>query len=122
MGRRRSSFSRRSSTRRRNTATRAPSKGKPAKKSSGFFGNLMGTMFQGMAFGAGSEVAHNFLGNLMGRGSHQEQAQEQQAQPQQQQNQCQTENSNFVDCLKFNSNQIDLCQGYLDALKSCEKK
>ena len=32
------------------------------------FSGLMGTMFTGMAFGAGSEVAHNVVGNMMGRG------------------------------------------------------
>merc|ERR1712183_1194529 len=64
----------------------------------------MGTMMQGMAFGAGSEVAHTAMRGLMGGSGHQEQ----------QQNMCQNENSNFVECLKFNSNDIQGCQNYLD--------
>lgn len=32
---------------------------------------LAGTMMQGMAFGAGSEVAHRAVGSLMGGSSHQ---------------------------------------------------
>merc|ERR1712151_721073 len=42
----------------------------------------MGTMMQGMAFGAGSEVAHTAMRGLMGGSGHQEQ---QQAPVQQQQ-------------------------------------
>ena len=33
----------------------------------------MGTMFTGMAFGAGSEVAHNVVGNMMGKGQESQQ-------------------------------------------------
>merc|ERR1711976_695105 len=58
----------------------------------------MGTMMQGMAFGPGSEVAHNVVGSFMGRGHNQEQ-QQMPKQTQQANNMCQTENSNFVDCL-----------------------
>merc|ERR1712119_44340 len=60
-------------------------------------------MFQGMAFGAGSEVAHNVVGSMMGRGN------TNQAAPVQEQNvqasnikPCQNYNDSFVDCLKFN--------------------
>merc|ERR1712060_747350 len=60
-------------------------------------------MMQGMAFGAGSEVAHRAIGGMMGGSGHQEQQQ----QPEQTQ---QNENSNFVECLKFNSNDIQGCQ------------
>merc|ERR1712060_151498 len=79
-------------------------------------------MMQGMAFGAGSEVAHRAIGGMMGGSGHQEQQQpEQTQQAQQNQNMCQNENSNFVECLKFNSNDIQGCQNYLDLLKSCEQ-
>merc|ERR1712170_30561 len=80
----------------------------------------MGTMMQGMAFGAGSEVAHNVVGSFMGRGQHQEQQQMPQ-QTQQANNMCQTENSNFVYCLKMNSNDIQGCQSFLDLLKFVSK-
>merc|ERR1712119_234264 len=84
----------------------------------------MGTMMQGMAFGAGSGVAHTAMRGLMGGSGHQEQQQqpEQTQQAQQNQNMCQNENSNFVECLKFNSNDIQGCQNYLDLLKSCEQR
>merc|ERR1712110_677164 len=82
----------------------------------------MGTMMQGMAFGAGSEVAHTAMKGLMGGGSGHQEQQQQPEQTQQNQNMCQNENSNFVECLKFNSNDIKGCQNYLDLLKSCEQR
>merc|ERR1712194_686316 len=59
-------------------------------------------MMQGMAFGAGSEIAHTAMRSVMGGSGNQ--------------NQCQNENSNFVECLKFTSNDIQGCQNYLDLL------
>merc|ERR1711862_87314 len=74
-------------------------------------------MFQGMAFGAGSEVAHNVVGGMMGRGN------TQQAAPVQDQSiqktstgPCQRFNDSFVDCLKFNNQNIGGCQNQLDSL------
>jgi len=61
---------------------------------------LMGTMMQGMAFGAGSEIAHTAMRSVMGGSGTQEQQQphaEQTQQTQQNTNQCQNENSNFVE-------------------------
>merc|ERR1712046_235989 len=81
----------------------------------------MGTMMQGMAFGAGSEVAHNVMRGVMGGGGHQEQ-QQMPEQTQQTQNMCQVEMSNFTECLKLNANDIAGCQNYLDLLKSCEQR
>ena len=92
---------------------------------------MMGTMFTGMAFGAGSEVAHQGVRGLMGSnnqtGDVQTQAQAQtpeqtQQQTQAQTNNCQMETTNFVDCIKFNSNNISSCQDYLNLLKACEQK
>ena len=90
MPRRRSSFGRSSS--RRTTTTKAPPTTKttaspPQQKSSGgLFSGFMGTMFQGMAFGAGSEVAHQTVRGMMGSGnaSHQQEQAPQQHQVQQQ--------------------------------------
>jgi hypothetical protein len=92
----------------------------PAQQGSG----LMGTLAQGMAFGAGSEIAHQAIRSVIGGGSHSQPAQQQeQAQPQEQQSQqkCQTENSNFIECLKFNNNTIAYCQNQFDLLTSCQK-
>ncbi len=87
-------------------------------------GGLMGTVFQGMAFGAGSEIAHQAVRGVMGGNGHQQEATHQAQAPEQQtqqtQNQCQMQNSNFVECLKFNSNNIQACQDYLNELKRCE--
>lgn len=73
---------------------------------SGIGTGFLGTMFQGMAFGGGSEIAHQGIRSLMGGDS------VARSQPQVDgQNQipnnagtCQTQNSRFVDCLKFNNN------------------
>ena len=131
MARRRSGFSRsRSSSRSsRNTRTaqappRQNTNTKPQAKSGGMFSGLMGTMFTGMAFGAGSEVAHTVVGSMMGKGQNQEQAPQQAEQnnQQHQQNSCSNENNRFVECLKLNSNSISDCQIYLDLLKQCERQ
>ena len=131
---RRSSFGGRSSSPNRGTTTaRAPppqpkTQAPPQQKQGGgFLSNMAGTMMQGMAFGAGSEVAHQGIRSLMGGGSghhetvDQQQMQQAPAQQMQQQGICQTENSNFVDCLKFNNNQIASCQSFFDSLKMCEQ-
>merc|ERR1711957_998268 len=103
--------------------TQAPAQA-PAKQGGGMMSGLMGTMMQGMAFGAGSEIAHTAMRSVMGGSGTQEQQQqpEQTQQTQQNTNQCQNENSNFVECLKFNSNDIQGCQNYLDLLKTCETR
>merc|ERR1712226_735300 len=82
-------------------------------------------MMQGMAFGAGSEVAHQGIRSMMGGSGHQETVDQSQtnsqAQPMQQGAMCQLENNNFVDCLKYNNNQISSCQSFFDSLKMCEE-
>ena len=99
-----------------------------------------GMLASGMAFGAGSEIAHQGVRAMMGGGSgHGGQAPAEQApaqgapmQQQQQQseyvdysqqqvNPCQDFNLNFVQCLKQNANQIDLCQSYMNMLQQCEQ-
>ena len=110
----------------RNTATttaprynQAPMQSQ-SKSQGGFMSNMVGTMFQGMAFGAGSEVAHNVIGSLMGRGNT-NQATPVEAQNVQADNtgQCKSYNNNFVDCLKFNGDSISSCQNQLDSLNTC---
>jgi len=104
-----------------------PTQAAPQQKSGGMFSGLGGVMAQGMAFGAGSEIAHTAIRSVMGGGGHsQQQVVSDQQQPvnqqQQQQNMCQYENSSFVNCLKDNGDALSMCQSYFDMLKQCEKK
>ena len=71
----------RSSSASRSTASRVqPAPARPqaqqapaqTQQGGGMMSGLMGTMFQGMAFGAGSEVAHQAVRSMMGGGSHQQ--------------------------------------------------
>merc|ERR1711957_828526 len=64
---------------------------KPQQNKEGMMSGLMGTMMQGMAFGAGSEIAHTAMRSVMGGSGTQEQQQqpEQTQQTQQNTNQCQ---------------------------------
>ena len=104
------------------------------QQSGGMMSGLAGTVMTGMAFGAGSEIAHQGVRAMMGGGSGHGQAPAEQApaqqapaqyadysQQQQQVNPCQDFNMNLVQCLKSNSNQIDMCQSYMNMLQQCEK-
>ncbi len=94
---------------------------------------LGGTLMTGMAFGAGSEVAHQAVRGIMGSGnSHggyvegqgQGQAVQggaQQAVQEYQQNPCFSLNQSFLSCLKSYSDQIGYCQQTMDNLMQCEK-
>ena len=103
---------------------------------------LGSTLMTGMAFGAGSEVAHQAVRGMMGgsggHGGQQAPQEYQQQQPmaaqpgqyaeaqqteyaQQQENPCQGFNMNFVNCLKQNSNEISFCQEYMNMLQQCER-
>jgi len=101
--------------------TSAPSRG-------GMFSGLGGVLAQGMAFGAGSEIAHQAIRGVTGSGHHQPQVVYQQApevdqsRPQQNMNKCQWENTQFIECLKKSDNSIGQCQSFFDMLKECEKK
>lgn len=44
----------------------------PAQKSGGLLSGIGSTIMQGMAFGAGSEVAHQAVRGVMGNNSHQQ--------------------------------------------------
>merc|ERR1712156_618424 len=101
-----------------------------------------GTMATGMAFGAGSEIAHQGVRAMMGGGSghgsggheggHEpaqqqvqyaqqpveyggQQAMEQPVQ-QQQENPCMTFNQSLITCLQQNRGEISMCQNYMDML------
>lgn len=94
-------------------------------QSTGMLGGIGSTIMQGMAFGAGSEVAHQAVRSFMGGSSHnqvQEQPQQQNQQQQYQQQQpCQQEISNFSDCIQRNSD-LSYCQNFSDILKSCKEQ
>jgi len=95
------------------------------QSSGGMFSGLGGVLAQGMAFGAGSEIAHQAVRSFMGGNSHsqpQQVVQQDVPQQQQQQNMCQFENNQFVSCLKSNGDALSMCQSYFDMLKDCEKK
>jgi hypothetical protein len=94
-------------------------------------GGIGSTIATGMAFGAGSEVAHQAVRSIMGGGSHSNhneskqventQHNESNQQPQQRNNPCSEYNFLFNDCLKIRDNDISQCQSYFNDLKSCEK-
>ena len=58
-----------------------------AQQSGGLLSGIGSTIAQGMAFGAGSEIAHQAVRSFMGGSSHSQPAQQQQQAPQQQQQQ-----------------------------------
>ena len=130
---RRSSFSSSRSPPTRSAAARpaprpAPAPQAPAQPqtgtSSGFGSGLLGTVATGMAFGAGSEIAHQAVRGIMG-GSSRHEAQEQSVPTTQDSSfsfqSCQMEQNNFTDCLKFNPKDIQACQSYADLLQQCQK-
>lgn len=133
MPRRSSGMSSRSSSRSgptRSSATTAapPRASAPPQQAQGgsMLGGFAGTMMQGMAFGAGSEVAHQAVRGMMGGSSHQEAPQQaQQAQQTQQAAQsgyeaCSRENQSFMSCLQQFPGDIGSCQSYLDMFKQCK--
>ncbi len=91
-------------------------------QSGGMLSGIGSTIMQGMAFGAGSEVAHQAVRSLMGGSSHSQQqvAQQPQQAPQQYTNPCQMEITNFSSCLQANDD-VSYCQSYSDMLKQCKK-
>jgi coiled-coil-helix-coiled-coil-helix domain-containing protein 2 len=103
------------------------------QQSGGMMGGLGQTLMTGMAFGAGSEIAHQAIRGVMGGSGHggnvqqvpqdnvpqQQQQSQQQSQPQE--SPCLKYNQKFVNCLKENGNDISDCQNFFNDFKSCEK-
>ena len=97
-------------------------------------GSLASTMVTGVALGAGSEVGRQAVRSFMGGSSgsseeapKKEQPQQVQQQPQHIQQQqfnpndkCFDFNTRFNDCMKFNSNNSNICQQSYDDLRSCQ--
>jgi len=104
-------------------------------------GGLGSAIATGMAFGAGSAIAHEAVRGVMGSGSGHGSApvqqQQQYAEPQQQQmvapaeygqqaqeapqNPCMNYNTYFLQCLKENASNIGVCQMNMNMLAQCEK-
>lgn len=116
-------------TRQAPTATRPMPAQTPVQaqpQSGGMLGGIGSTIISGMAFGAGSEVAHQAVRSLMGgsSSSHSEPQQQQQQAPQQTQqyqNPCQLEMDSFSKCLSNNDN-IQYCQNFSDMLRNCKQQ
>uniref|UniRef100_A0A7S3IAK6 CHCH domain-containing protein n=1 Tax=Fabrea salina TaxID=342563 RepID=A0A7S3IAK6_9CILI len=121
-GMRSGGFSRSSGPKRSATSAAAPPKSSAQPARPGMMSGLGSTIMQGMAFGAGSEVAHQAVRGVMGGGGHAQPAQEAsyQAQPQQQADPCESYNTDFMNCLQYNQNDIGACQSYLDLFKQCK--
>ena len=84
---------------------------------------LGGIVMTGMAFGAGSAVAHQVVGGLMGGGNTHQAAQAPPAQTAEpQQDPCYYQNQDFMTCLERSSNDTAGCQSYLDLFNSCRSQ
>lgn len=103
-------------------ATQAPTRPtQQPQQSGGMFSGLGSMMMTGMAFGAGSAVAHQAVRGVMGGSHNADNVEEQPQQVQQQQSlPCQYEITNFTNCLKDNK-EISYCQRYSDMLKMCQE-
>ena len=75
-------------------------------------------MMQGMAFGAGSEIAHTALRGVMG-GHTQGTISAPGSQQSQNSDPCMTQSEDFMNCLQNNRENIGMCQSYLDMFKNC---
>lgn len=106
------------------TNTGVPPQMATQPQSGGMLSGIGSTIMTGMAFGAGSEVAHQAVRSLMGGSSqsnnNQQVAQQPQQNTQQYQNPCQMEITNFSSCLQSNDD-VSYCQSYSDMLKQCKK-
>lgn len=112
----------------------------PPVRSPGILGGagIGSTIAQGMAFGGGSEIGHQFTRSMLGGHSGQMvnnqppidqlqtggnvPSQQQQQELQKQRNPCLEYNYKFIECLKGSENDIAKCQNMFDELKACEKK
>lgn len=106
----------------------------PAQQQGGMMSGIGSTIMTGMAFGAGSEIAHQAVRGLMGGSGHDKQASSlsssssnvneeevKKGEKGEKVNPCMTYNNKFIECLKGNGNDISSCQNYFDDLKMCEK-
>lgn len=115
-------FGRSSGAPHRSAAASAPPR-YSAPSQPGLMSGLGGVMLQGMAFGAGSEVAHQAVRGVLGanqgyahtQGDHRNYGEAMRQDP------CSAQNSDFMQCLQSNPDQITVCQDYLDLYKQCRQ-
>lgn len=112
-------FSRRPSSRSSRAAAAPPPRAAPTTGKSSMMGGLGATMMQGMAFGVGSEIAHQAVRGMTG-GDHAQEGHSSEPQQQQQADPCFQYNNDFLSCLQTNKNDIGMCQSYLDLFKQCK--
>jgi hypothetical protein len=102
----------------------------PVQQSSGgMMGGLGSTIVQGMAFGGGSAIGHQVVRSMFGGSSEVPEKRPEENTPmentnsnnQQKTSPCSNYNFKFIECLKFNDNNISSCQNFFDDLKSCER-
>lgn len=78
---------------------------------------LAGTIAQGMAFGAGSEMAHTAVRGMTGANSQVDNDQQMQ-----QPDLCFQQHTDFLNCLMASASNIGHCQLMLDRLKACRNE
>jgi hypothetical protein len=96
----------------------------PAQQSGGMMSGLMGTMAQGMAFGAGSSMARQAVGSLFGGGSEEHAAQPaaQTAAPASNvADACAVDKRAFYQCLETSNGDAGKCDEMFRALSSCQE-
>uniref|UniRef100_A0A7S3K092 CHCH domain-containing protein n=1 Tax=Aureoumbra lagunensis TaxID=44058 RepID=A0A7S3K092_9STRA len=94
----------------------------PRQQSGGMMSGLMGTMAQGMAFGAGSSVAHHAVGaamNSMFGGRKPEEVTPQVVEKTPVASACEQDKSALYQCIT--SNDAEKCADYFQALQSCQE-
>ena len=82
----------------------------------GMAGNMMSTMAQGAAIGAGSEVGHRAMGAMLGPRQGAQPAPAPEAAPEV----CSNQQKAFMQCLEANNGDMGSCQYYFDMLQRCK--
>jgi hypothetical protein len=109
---------------RRPNAQTKPAPAQQQTQSGGMMGGIGGMVAQGMAFGAGSAIAHRAIGaaadGLSGSGAEgvtegQEQRQQQDLGP------CGEPKNLLYQCLEQQQGSASACQYYFDALRTCQE-
>ncbi|XP_028787162.1 uncharacterized protein LOC114743127 isoform X2 [Neltuma alba] len=102
----------------------------PAPVQTGDDRSFLGTVFDGLAFGTGAEVAHRAVGAVMGpRAVRHETVGSQPvaaAAPAPTENSlggdaCNVHSKSFQDCLNSNGSDVSKCQFYMDMLAECRR-
>jgi hypothetical protein len=90
-----------------------------SRQTPGMIRGTMSNLMQGIAFGAGSEVAHQAVKGISQSGTGHNDITPQPV-PQTFNESCYQENQNFMICLQTNKYDISMCQSYFDLFKQCK--